>query len=402
MHVDHDRVGWSDAFSHHPSGNLPFALMRSFLLDYTRTLVEAIGADFRDNWDRDRFGPEPAPPSGVGAAMRRFLAKGGVISAGAARQTVAAGLNFVEPHLGNLEWIHAALADEQSKEILVQLVAFRALGHRKVKLPTNTPEFWKVRQQGNQIPHGDEELDAEFLGRKLHQRSLASFGYPIQMFSGPGACYTTFVHEQYRCKTSKGPIECAAGDIAIDAGGCYGDTALYFAHKVGPSGKVASFEFLPVNLSVFRRNLELNPDLASRIRLYENPVYSDSGQKLFVIGNGPGTRVVPESLDPNASKVETLKIDDLVSRGDFPRIDFIKMDIEGAELEALKGSESTLRRFKPKLAITVYHDFQDLWTIPQFLDGCGLRYQFYLRHFTIHAEETVLFASTHNDEHDRA
>jgi hypothetical protein len=51
-----------------------------------------------------------------------------------------------------------------------------------------------------------------------------------------------------------------------------------------------------------------------------------------------------------------------------------------------------LRQFKPKLAITVYHDFKDFWMIPQFLDELGLNYRFYLRHFTIHAEETVLFA----------
>jgi len=178
----------------------------------------------------------------------------------------------------------------------------------------------------------------------------------------------------------------------VDAKGCYGDTALYFAYKAGPSGKVASFEFLPVNVSIFRRNMELNPSLASRIQLHENPVWSSSGDELFVRGNGPGTTVGLVAKSPNATRVETLKIDDLVTRGDYSRIDFIKMDIEGAELEALKGSEGVLRQFKPKLAITVYHNFQDFWTIPQYLDGLGLGYRFYLRHFTIHAEETVLFA----------
>jgi FkbM family methyltransferase len=200
------------------------------------------------------------------------------------------------------------------------------------------------------------------------------------------------VHEQYRCETADGPIECAEGDVAIDAGGCYGDTALYLAHKAGLNGKVASFEFLPANVSIFRRNMDLNPHLASRIRFYENPVYSQSDEELFVIGNGPGTRVVTESRDPSALKVKTLKIDDLVARGDLPRIDFIKMDIEGAELEALKGSECVLRQFKPKMAITVYHSFKDFWIIPRFLHSLGLNYRFYLRHFTTHAEETVLFA----------
>jgi hypothetical protein len=76
------------------------------------------------------------------------------------------------------------------------------------------------------------------------------------------------------------------------------------------------------------------------------------------------------------------------------RIDFIKMDIEGGELPALKGAERVLRSFKPKLAISVYHNLRDFWEIPQWLNDLKLGYEFYLRHFTIHHEETVLFATT--------
>lgn len=367
--------------------------MKSFLLDYAQVLASAIGADCKDNYDSDRFGPEKTLRQGAKETLRRLLRKVGLTSTGEAQQTVQVGLRFIEPHLSDLEWLYSNLSDEKSRHWLSNLAAFRALGHRKIKLPTNSPEFCKAKDLALQIPHGEEEMDPQFLGWKLHERNLEIFGYPIRMFCGSGACYTTFVHEQYRCETSDGVIECKEGDVAIDAGGCYGDTALYLAHKAGVQGKVASFEFLPVNLSVFRRNLQLNPDLASRIRLYENPVYSQSGQELFVVGNGPGTQVVPQTSDPSASKVQTLKIDDLVASGDFLRIDFIKMDIEGAELEALKGSEQVLREFKPKLAITVYHDFKDFWQIPRYLNGLGLGYKFYLRHFTIHAEETVLFAA---------
>jgi FkbM family methyltransferase len=373
--------------------------MQSFLQHYVRVLGKAIGADFNDNYDADRFGQLPQRSKSLKSTWGDVLAAIGLaflstkaITVNRARCTINEGLDFVEPHLARLEWLYLTLEDGRSRTLLVELAAYRALGHRRIKLSTNTPEFRKAKERAKMITRGEEEIDPEFLGWKLHERSLESFGYPIRMFTGPSACVTTFVHQQYRCETADGPIECAEGDVAIDAGGCYGDTALYFAHKAGPRGKVASFEFLPVNVSVFGRNLGLNPDLASRIRLYENPVYSSSGQELFVIGNGPGTQVVPETSDANARKVLTLKIDDLVAHGDFPRIDFIKMDIEGAELEALKGSESILRQFKPKLAITVYHDFKDFWEIPQFLDRLGLGYRFYLRHFTIHTEETVLFA----------
>lgn len=366
--------------------------MHNFTLDYASAITAAMGTDLSDNYDHDRFGPQKHEPFSPKQSLRRFLYERGLTSVGDARNTVQVGLRFVAPHIAELEWLYGKLADKESRRWLVDLAAYRALGHRKIKLPTNTPEFWKARDIASTIPHGDEEIDPQFLGWRLHERSLDRFGYPIRMFCGAGACYTTFVHEQYRCVTPQGVIECAEGDVAVDAGGCYGDTALYFAHKAGPKGRVASFEFLPLNVSVFRRNLAINTDLASRISLYEKPVYSSSAERLFVLGSGPGTQVVPKTDDPSALQVETFKIDDLVAAGDFPRIDFIKMDIEGAELEALKGSESVLRQFKPKLAITVYHDFKDFWTIPQYLDSLCLGYRFYLRHFTIHAEETVLFA----------
>jgi FkbM family methyltransferase len=366
--------------------------MATFTQQFVRLIASNLRSDYADNWDRDRFGNPPTPQFKRSSLLKVGLRYCGLKSAGAVRQMFRSCCKLVIPNKADLEWLYAKLADEESRRWLVSLAAYRALGHRKIKLPTSTPEFWQAKERAELIPHGEEEIDPDFLGWKLHERSLESFGYPIRMFTGPGAYYTTFVHQQYRCETTEGPIECAEGDVAIDAGGCYGDTALYFAHKAGPTGKVASFEFLPVNVSIFRRNMELNPGLGSRIQLYQNPVWSSSGDELFVSGNGPGTTVGPVAKSPNATRVATLKIDDVVARGDYPRIDFIKMDIEGAELEALKGSEGVLRRFKPKLAITVYHNFKDFWMIPQYLDRLGLGYRFYLRHFTIHAEETVLFA----------
>ena len=74
--------------------------------------------------------------------------------------------------------------------------------------------------------------------------------------------------------------------------------------------------------------------------------------------------------------------------------DFIKMDIEGSELQALVGAELTLRTHRPKLAIAVYHKADDLITIPDYLDGLQLGYRFYLDHFSTNAEETILFACT--------
>jgi len=68
------------------------------------------------------------------------------------------------------------------------------------------------------------------------------------------------------------------------------------------------------------------------------------------------------------------------------------MDIEGAELKALQGAEDTLLRFKPSLAISLYHKDSDFIDIPKYLANLDLGYKFYLDHFTVYKNETVLYA----------
>jgi len=88
----------------------------------------------------------------------------------------------------------------------------------------------------------------------------------------------------------------------------------------------------------------------------------------------------------------TVTIDSFVEQQKLLYIDFIKMDIEGAELNALIGAQETIKRFGPKLAVTVYHKQEDLCTIPHFLKMLRPDYELYLDHFTPTMEETVLFA----------
>jgi hypothetical protein len=71
---------------------------------------------------------------------------------------------------------------------------------------------------------------------------------------------------------------------------------------------------------------------------------------------------------------------------------FIKMDIEGSEIDALNGAAGIIRRDKPKLAVCVYHKPSDLWKIPLLVHNLQPKYQFYLRHYSNHLSDTVLYA----------
>jgi FkbM family methyltransferase len=366
--------------------------MTNFTFEYSRVLAAAIGSDIEGNHDQDRFGPEPREDPIWKSLAKSGLRRLGLTPTRMARGILECGHRFIEPHLADLEWLYSKLADEESKTLLVLLTAYRALGHRRIKLPTNNQHHWKNLQIAQSLKVGGESLQTGFLNLALNRMNLSDIGYGIDFFFSPAGVVVDFIEQQYRCVTENGIIECKTGDFAIDAGGCWGDTALYFAHKTGPSGRVASFEFLPANLSIYRKNLAMNPHLAERISLHEQAVWSETGKELLVTPDGPGTRVLESPSDTTGLRVSTRRIDDLLADGTLPRIDFIKMDIEGAELQALKGSVGALRQFRPELAITVYHKFRDFWEIPNFLDRLGLGYRFYLRHFTIHAEETVLFA----------
>lgn len=75
------------------------------------------------------------------------------------------------------------------------------------------------------------------------------------------------------------------------------------------------------------------------------------------------------------------------------RVGFIKMDIEGFELDALQGGEQTIKRDKPLLAICVYHRAGDVLAIMDYLHEIVPEYRFWLRHYTSTPLETVLYAA---------
>lgn len=73
-------------------------------------------------------------------------------------------------------------------------------------------------------------------------------------------------------------------------------------------------------------------------------------------------------------------------------VTYIKMDIEGSELEALKGAAETIKNNKPRLAISIYHKPEDILEIPSFILDLNSEYRFYIRHYSMTWFDTVLYA----------
>jgi len=88
-------------------------------------------------------------------------------------------------------------------------------------------------------------------------------------------------------------------------------------------------------------------------------------------------------------KIDVTSIDELLN-GEL--VTFIKMDIEGAEIEALKGAVKTIQKYKPKLAVCVYHKVGDFIDIPLLIKEINPEYKLYLRHYSTGRTDTVCYA----------
>lgn len=305
----------------------------------------------------------------------------------------------IQSMVKNIEKFHDGLnalyqnlsADDRG--LMVQVVAYRILGFRHVKLPLNNPTYFAEIKKAAGAIEGAETIDLQFKHYLLHQFHLKPFGYDIRLFFTAGGIVTDFVLEQYAYyKNGESLVKVKKGDTVLDVGACWGDTALYFAANTGAHGKVFSFEFIPNNISLFEKNIGLNPHVASNIELLPFPLGETSGTPVYYKDNGPGSRVALSPFAEQTGKTETLCIDDFVARYGVDKVDFIKMDIEGAELPALKGAVETIKKYKPQLAIAIYHSMEDFTEIPTWITGLGLGYQLYLGHYTMYGEETVIFA----------
>jgi FkbM family methyltransferase len=327
-----------------------------------------------------------------GQVLQAAAARGFVPVNGTQPAEIAQRLSRILAAQNKFNDFYRLLRDEPSRRQAIKLLAFSVLGSERVKLPQNNPEFWRaVARIDGELLKEARTIPLAASDWHLDLYDLAPLDLPIKLHAHRLNILDTFLLEQYRYEKGGVRIAVEAGDVVIDAGGCWGDSALYFAQLAGAAGRVHCFEFTPANLAIMERNLVLNPSLRERITVIPKAVWDRSDEPLNYCDKGPGTSLNGDA--PGSGPVATtISIDDYVAKNNVSRVDFIKMDIEGAEPRALRGAEQTLRTHRPKLAIAVYHQWDDFITIPRYIDQLGLGYEFYLDHFTIHQEETVLFA----------
>jgi FkbM family methyltransferase len=171
-------------------------------------------------------------------------------------------------------------------------------------------------------------------------------------------------------------------EVYIDGGAFDGDSIRLFSSRVGGRyRRIYAFEPDPKTFAALKQNFTSEP----RVEAINAGLYRCKATLRFRDDASRGAIFAPDG----GIDIKVTTVDDVVGEG---RVTFIKMNIEGAELDALEGAEQTIRRWHPKLAISAYHRPSDLWRIPRLVHRLSEDYGLYLRQHDGGVIETVLYA----------
>ncbi|MEZ5422429.1 MAG: FkbM family methyltransferase [Pyrinomonadaceae bacterium] len=146
------------------------------------------------------------------------------------------------------------------------------------------------------------------------------------------------------------------GDCVIDIGANLGETALNAARLVGPDGRVFALEPFPANFELLSTNIGLNT--FENITIINKAIGAENQILQMVVAdeNNAGMNRISDASSSESQKttdVEVTKLDDLVTQLGIRKIDLIKVDVEGFEMNVLHGAASVLKAHRPKLFVEV-------------------------------------------------
>ena len=213
----------------------------------------------------------------------------------------------------------------------------------------------------------------ESLGIELLSLSTRAFWIRRQGHSRDGRELLAYLVADHKQCASEYPDQTVRpGDIVFDCGAHVG----VFTSKALELGaeKVVAIDPDPTQVECLRRNFREEID-SGRVVVVPKGVWSSPGTMMLSLG----TRNSGASslLDNKGEQVEVAvtTIDRLVAALDLPRVDYIKLDIEGAEREALKGAQHTLSKYRPRLFIDAYHREDDMEVLPQIIREANPDYE---------------------------
>ncbi len=163
-------------------------------------------------------------------------------------------------------------------------------------------------------------------------------------------------------------LSCDETDVMVDLGAYTGDTVLEYINTYGAYRKIYAYEITEKTFEELDKNTTGFPDVVLKrkgVGSRAGTMYLDSSK------HGAGNKILEEGDEA----IEVVTLDEDIKE----RISVIKMDIEGAEKDAIRGAKRHITEEKPRLLISAYHNPEDLFEIPAMIHELRKDYKFYLR-----------------------
>ena len=191
-------------------------------------------------------------------------------------------------------------------------------------------------------------------------------------------------------------------EIVINVGGYNGLTTKTFARLMQHQGKIFVFEPLPQSRIRIKKSLREYKIPTQLVELIPAALWSYEGSLTFYSEPDcdPGAFVesakMKEKSALNKYELPCVSLDKFIETNKIPKIDLIKMDIEGAEEQALEGASNLIQSQTPKLQIAIYHKASDLWKIQNRIFRLNKNYTFFMGHHSFSWRELILYAVNKN------
>ena len=208
---------------------------------------------------------------------------------------------------------------------------------------------------------------------------IQRFKYPLEI-----EVFITFYIFGLKQYNIKNIFEVKNDAVVFDIGAFKGDTAYFFSKKCSNKARIYAFEPDENNYKVL---LKIKEKYKLNNVITKNILLSNAEKEIDFISMIENTPTI---------KKNAITIDKFVEENNIEKIDYIKMDVEGAERNILEGSIKTIKKFKPSLAIAIYHGgklfMEDFYNIPIFIKNViNEDYEYYIRTFSPWGGETILF-----------
>jgi len=187
----------------------------------------------------------------------------------------------------------------------------------------------------------------------------------------------------------KGLVVPTGDEVFVDVGGLQGLSSLRFQDLCAAAGQPAPrcliFEPDPFNFTRLEKN---SPKFIKKPACFQMGLGRERAQLNFRGGVFSFSKIEPAGR----IRVEVDTLDHVLEgMPELPPVSYIKIDVEGADLDVLYGARETILKYRPRIAVSLYHSDEHMLAIPAYLHGLCPGYRFHVRHYSCNEGETILY-----------